>query len=206
MRRIHIPADRFRGVPRVLVFREQDQQRPAEGLEERCEDERQRGLGDASIGGERVDELAKPLASSELDDEWAERRRVHTGGGTSSREAIVTSTERLTGAGRWTSRATRWAGRRATSARPHHGHRTQPRTRKTPTHPQGYSRTPTETLASNLAQMVVDLRQKRHCRRTVQLNCCCASTSPSLRSTSTAPAARSTRASRSSPDSNGAST
>ena len=122
VRRIDVPADRLRGVPRVLVLREQDQTsgRP------RVSKSVARTSGSAgsetrALAGKRVDERAKPLARGELDDEWAERRRVHTGGGTSSREAIVTSTERLTGAGLGPRerRGGTDGGRRA--ARPHHG-------------------------------------------------------------------------------------
>ena len=98
VRRLDVPADRLCGVPGVLVLGKQDQKRPTEGLEERCEHERQRGLGDARIGRQRIDECAKPFAGGKLDDEWAERRRVHAGGGTRSREAIVTAADLLPGA------------------------------------------------------------------------------------------------------------
>ena len=73
----------------MLVLREQDEQRSTEGLEERCDDERKCGLGDASMSREGIDERPKAVARGELGDEWAERRRVHAGGGTGSRRAIV---------------------------------------------------------------------------------------------------------------------
>ena len=72
------PRGRFGDVSRVRVLGGQDDQRPAELLVERGEEERQRRLRDA---GARVRQLlqerAEALAVGELADERVEDRPVH---------------------------------------------------------------------------------------------------------------------------------
>src|SRR4051794_30589737 len=68
-------------IARVRILREQDQEPPAELLVQRCQHERERGLGDACPGGKRLHERLESLAGSELRDKGIERRLVHAKGG-----------------------------------------------------------------------------------------------------------------------------
>ncbi len=70
---VDVPADRLGGVARVLVLGKDAEQRPLARLAQRGEKERERGLGDARVGGERVRERAEAVALGERRDETVER-------------------------------------------------------------------------------------------------------------------------------------
>ena len=72
-RRVDVPGDRLGRVARVLVLGQDAEERPAAGLDECREDERERRLGDARRGREIVRERAEGLALGEGRDEAVER-------------------------------------------------------------------------------------------------------------------------------------
>ncbi len=74
------PAGRLGGVARVGVVGQEADERPAELLPERGEHERQRRLGDARAGRERLRERLQPLVRGELADEGVKDRTVHDDG------------------------------------------------------------------------------------------------------------------------------
>ena len=72
------PAGRLGDVPRVRVLGREDDERSAELLVERGEEERERGLGDAGARvGQLLEERAEALAVGELADERVEDGPVH---------------------------------------------------------------------------------------------------------------------------------
>ena len=72
------PRGRFGDVPCVRVLGGQDDERPAELLVERRDEERERRLGDAGARvGELFQERAEALAVGELADERVQDRPVH---------------------------------------------------------------------------------------------------------------------------------
>ena len=74
------PADRLGRVARVGVVSQEADERPAELLPERGQDERQRRLGDARTGRERLRERLQALVRGELADEGVKDRTVHGDG------------------------------------------------------------------------------------------------------------------------------
>ena len=71
------PADGLRYVARVRVLRRDQDERAAELLVQRGEQQRQRGLGHARSRRERLGEGAQALALAEGSDEWVKDRLVH---------------------------------------------------------------------------------------------------------------------------------
>jgi hypothetical protein len=74
------PGGGFGRIPRVRVFRQENDQRVLEPFVQRCEQRRQRRLRDTGARRQRLGELGETLVLDEFSNECVEYRAVHDEG------------------------------------------------------------------------------------------------------------------------------
>ena len=71
------PRRALGGIARILILRREQDKRTVELLVQRCEQERQRRLGDARSSRKGLGKALEPLALAQCLDEWMQDRLVH---------------------------------------------------------------------------------------------------------------------------------